>query len=145
MTKLVILYRKDLGTSSGKMGAQCVHAGHGAFKSAEAMDKDIQKKWANDLERVVVLEVENLIDLKWYYYLANNMAELPCFAVVDAGLTEVEEGTMTCLGIGPWDNKEIDRITGQLRLYTDETAISLWQKIRGYFGDLKDAIRAIFL
>jgi len=41
---------------------------------------------------------------------------LPHSLIVDRGLTEVPEGTVTCLGIGPAPAAMIDRITGKLKL-----------------------------
>ena len=41
---------------------------------------------------------------------------LPHALIVDRGLTEVPEGTITCLGIGPAPSAMIDRITGKLKL-----------------------------
>jgi PTH2 family peptidyl-tRNA hydrolase len=36
--------------------------------------------------------------------------------VIDAGRTEVEPNTCTCLAIGPHKSSEIDKITGELKL-----------------------------
>jgi PTH2 family peptidyl-tRNA hydrolase len=41
---------------------------------------------------------------------------LPHALIVDRGLTEVPEGTITCLGIGPAPSGMIDRLTGKLKL-----------------------------
>lgn len=41
---------------------------------------------------------------------------LPHSLIVDRGLTEVPEGTVTCLGIGPAPSAMIDRLTGKLKL-----------------------------
>mgnify|MGYP003878582727 CR=1 FL=1 len=41
---------------------------------------------------------------------------LPCYLVVDMGLTEVPPGTKTALGIGPDDARKIDKVTGNLPL-----------------------------
>ena len=47
-------------------------------------------------------------------------AEIPNALITDAGLTEFHGvPTKTCLGIGPWESEEIDKITGELSL--------LWQ------------------
>jgi len=41
---------------------------------------------------------------------------VPCALVVDAGLTQLEPGTVTALGVGPWKSEEIDALTQGLKL-----------------------------
>ena len=41
---------------------------------------------------------------------------LPHALIVDRGLTEIPEGTVTCLGIGPAPAGMIDRLTGKLKV-----------------------------
>ena len=44
-------------------------------------------------------------------------AKIPCSLIIDAGLTEFNGiPTKTCIAIGPYWNKEIDKITKQLPL-----------------------------
>jgi len=41
---------------------------------------------------------------------------LPNALIVDRGLTQIPEGTVTCLGIGPAPASVVDRLTGKLQL-----------------------------
>ncbi len=42
---------------------------------------------------------------------------IPHAVVRDAGHTQLEPGTVTCIAIGPDSKENIDRITGSLSLY----------------------------
>jgi PTH2 family peptidyl-tRNA hydrolase len=41
---------------------------------------------------------------------------LPHALIIDRGLTQIPEGSITCLGIGPAPTGMIDRLTGKLKL-----------------------------
>ena len=42
--------------------------------------------------------------------------KIPNYVVVDAGRTQIAEGSMTVIAIGPYDSSAIDKITGHLKL-----------------------------
>ena len=63
----------------------------------------------------VVLKVSSEKELKDICKLARD-EKLKCEIIRDAGLTQVEPGSITALGIGPADDKKIDKITGKLKL-----------------------------
>ena len=45
-----------------------------------------------------------------------NKEKIPNFLVADAGLTQLKKGTITILGIGPAEEKKVDKVTGKLKL-----------------------------
>lgn len=113
--KQVILVREDLGMSIGKTCAQVAHA---SLSSAELTLKEKQEwyeAWKKEGQKKVILKVKDEYELKKFYKLAKDSG-LPCYLVVDRGLTELPPNTITALGIGPAPNKKIDKITGRLKL-----------------------------
>ena len=112
MYKQVLIVREDLGMSPGKLAAQCAHASIGAWKRSGRIARSV---WSIEGEKKVVLKVKNEKKLLELESKAKKM-KLPCFLVRDAGRTELPEGTITCLGIGPAKEKVIDKITGSLPL-----------------------------
>ncbi|MEM2500900.1 MAG: aminoacyl-tRNA hydrolase, partial [Candidatus Bathyarchaeia archaeon] len=64
----------------------------------------------------IVLRVNSEAELLDLERKAREMG-LPTALISDMGLTELEPGTITALGIGPAPSNVIDRITGSLPLY----------------------------
>ena len=110
--KQVILVRKDLKLSKGKLAAQCSHA---SVEVVLNSDKTKVDSWRKQGMKKVILEVESEKELFIFKESAKKM-KLKCALITDAGKTEVEPGTITCLAIGPDDEKIIDKITGHLKM-----------------------------
>lgn len=110
--KQVILVRKDLKMSAGKIAAQCSHAStEAAFKS----DNSIIEAWRKDEMKKVVLRVKDDVELLNIKKLADK-SKIVNALIKDAGKTQVHPGTITCLGIGPDKEEKIDKITGKLKV-----------------------------
>ena len=110
--KQVILVREDLKLDKGKMAAQVAHA---SVESALRSDKDIVKKWRIKGMKKVVLKVKNKEELFKYNQIAKDN-KLKTALITDAGRTRLEPGTLTCLAIGPDEEKRIDEVTGSLKM-----------------------------
>ena len=111
--KLVILVRKDLKMSCGKLAVQVAHA---VVECVLSSKKEIVESWREEGGKKVVLAVKDLEELLKYYQMAKNENLTVCL-IKDAGLTEIEPGTITCIGIGPDMEEKIDKITRGLSLY----------------------------
>ncbi len=110
--KQVILVRDDLKLSKGKMSAQVAHA---AVDAVMLSDADAVEKWREQGMKKSVLKVKDLAELTVYEEKAKR-AGLVVAVVTDAGHTHVDPGTITCMAIGPHEEKRIDSITGNLKL-----------------------------
>jgi PTH2 family peptidyl-tRNA hydrolase len=110
--KQCIVVREDLRLSPGKLAVQVAHA---SVLCLERADKSMISEWKAEGQRKVVLRVANLQDLLKLKDEADR-SRLPNSIVIDAGLTEIPSGTITALGIGPGPNKQMDKITGNLKL-----------------------------
>ena len=111
MYKQVIVVRQDLKMSKGKLAAQAAHAAVEAYKIA---DPDILKEWEDEGSKKVIVAVK---DIKELFKVQENAKELdlPCSMIRDAGKTEIPPGTLTAIGIGPDEEKKIDKVTGSLK------------------------------
>jgi PTH2 family peptidyl-tRNA hydrolase len=112
--KQVIVVRKDLKLGKGKLSAQVAHASLNAYKEAERKKPEWVKEWEFTGQKKVVLKVEDEAELINIYNIVKK--KFPCALIRDAGRTQTAPGTITCIGIGPVPEGEIDKITGNLKL-----------------------------
>ena len=110
--KQVIVVNKSLGMSQGKLAAQVAHAS--TLSMLEA-NESIVCGWLDNSYPKIVLQVETTQDLLNLKKKADDL-RVPSALVIDEGRTEVSNGAITCLGIGPSTKAIIDEITGELRL-----------------------------
>lgn len=109
--KMVILVRKDIKMSPAKLAVQCSHA------SVEAVLKSNKEKiseWRN-FSKKVILKVKDEEELLKFKKFADK-SKLVNALIKDAGLTEIPPGTITCLAIGPDEDRKIDNLTGKLKM-----------------------------
>lgn len=121
--RIYIVMRTDIGMSRGKMIAQACHAVEGL-----------------NLLLVQRLGIPNYMGLKHRYRLGGSTkialrcddeatlidcihicegSDIPVYVVRDAGRTEVEPDTATCLAFGPIARDEVPSKLRRMRLLTD--------------------------
>jgi len=110
--KQVIVVNESLKLPRGKLAAQVAHASVEGFVRASS---DAQRRWLNSGMPKIVLHGQSEDEL---LELARRVAEvgLPVALIRDAGHTVVAPGTVTCLGIGPAQDEDIDRFTRGMTL-----------------------------
>ncbi len=113
--KQCIVVREDLKLSAGKLAVQVAHAAVMAVERAEKSDRSVVSAWKSEGQKKVVLKVPGVSDLFRLREDAEK-AGIPSAIVADAGLTEIPPGTITALGLGPAGNKQLDKLTGKLKL-----------------------------
>ena len=113
--KLVVIVRDDLKLSTGKLAVQVAHAAVNCSMSAKKNKSSWYSSWFQEGQKKVVVRA---FDLKHIYELKSEAESLRLSTslVIDAGLTEVPPGTVTCLGVGPGPNEIVDKVTGELKL-----------------------------
>lgn len=130
--KQIVIIRRDLKMRRGKEIAQGSHGSMAAYFEAEKMAKHIYGQqhtikmtkmrkivdaWLAGGFAKICLQIDNEADLLEIYRKAQE-AGIPAALITDSGKTEFNGvPTNTCLGLGPYDASEIDKITGSLKLY----------------------------
>jgi PTH2 family peptidyl-tRNA hydrolase len=113
--KQVIVFRSDLNLSKGKLAAQAGHAAVSAAEEARKRHRTWWDAWLFEGQRKIAVKVKDEKELLEFETQAKDLG-LPSALIVDRGLTEIPEGTVTCLGIGPAPADLMDRLTGELPL-----------------------------
>jgi len=113
--KMVIVTRADLSLSVGKLAAQVSHAAVTCTLLTKKHKPEWFTKWQREGAKKVVVKVDNLEE---FFPLKEKAKTLGISAniVIDAGHTEIPEGTQTVLGIGPAPSNLINQVTGALPL-----------------------------
>jgi PTH2 family peptidyl-tRNA hydrolase len=111
--KMAIVTRSDLKLSTGKLAVQVAHAAVSCALDTKKKNSKWFNKWQNEGAKKVVLKVDGEKD---FFPLRDKAEELKMAAhiITDAGHTEIPEGTITVLGIGPAPENIMDQVTGDL-------------------------------
>jgi peptidyl-tRNA hydrolase len=110
--KQVIVVNESLNLPRGKLAAQVAHA---SVTSLLAASTENLQSWLKKGMPKVVLAGKNEGNVIECYEKAVS-ENIAAHIVRDAGKTLLAAGTVTCVGIGPAAEEEIDRITGDLKL-----------------------------
>jgi PTH2 family peptidyl-tRNA hydrolase len=111
--KQAIVARTDIGMGEGKLAAQVAHAALSAYEDADAKTRTA---WKGGGQKKVVLKASSESELFRLADLAEREG-LPHAIVRDAGHTQLDPGTVTCLAVGPGPEELVDEVTGDLSLY----------------------------
>jgi len=130
LTKQMIVIRNDLNMRKGKMVSQGAHASLGAllkcFRKYSTSDKttvyqtefsedSYLNDWLNNAFTKICVYVNSETELMDVYNSIPD--EIPKVLIIDNGKTEFNGvPTATCIGVGPWESKEIDLYTSHLKL-----------------------------
>lgn len=110
--KQVIVVRNDVKMSPAKLAVQVAHASLGAAFKAQ---KKTLSAWENEGQKKVILSAKSKEELLKLDAKCEAM-KLNHALIRDAGLTEIDKGTITCLAIGPDTDDKINKVTGSLPL-----------------------------
>ena len=111
----MIAVRTDLQMGKGKLAAQVAHAALSASETAGKSNAEWSDTWKSQGQAKVVVKVKSEQEILDLMQKARSLS-IPTALIRDKGLTQVEPGTITCLGLGPAPSDLIDRVTGHLKL-----------------------------
>jgi PTH2 family peptidyl-tRNA hydrolase len=113
--KQVIVVRKDLAMTAGKIAAQVAHAAVMGAEKTKRENINWFNPWYRSGQAKVVVKINSFEELAKVRQHAESL-DLTVVEVRDSGLTQLTPGTTTCIGIGPAPAEFIDKVTGGLKL-----------------------------
>ena len=117
--KMVFLVRQDLKMGAGKIAAQVAHAAIGLYDDILEGENIYQKtalnNWFNYGQKKVVLKVNDLNTMLEVVKKCKKLKLQYCL-ISDAGHTQIPQGSITVLGIGPDISEKINDVTGTFKL-----------------------------
>lgn len=113
--KQLIAVRRDLDMGKGKIAVQVAHAAVSAAEEARKKFTEWWEMWLREGQCKVAVRVDSEEEILQLERKSKELG-LPSALISDRGLTQVEPGTVTCLGIGPAPSSLIDTLTGNLNL-----------------------------
>lgn len=114
-TKMAVVVVRSLRMGQGKIAAQVGHAAVSCALAAQRYDRSAFDSWMSEGQKKVVLKVDTTKELFPLKVQAEDLG-LTTALISDAGHTQVDPGTVTCLGIGPGSDRDIDKVVGALKL-----------------------------
>lgn len=112
--KQAIVFRADLKIGKGKIAAHAGHAAVVGYRAVEQRNPKAANEWLESGQKKVVLKVKDEKELVSLFERISG--RIPSEIIRDAGMTQVQPGTVICLVIGPWKDDEIDRYTKDFKL-----------------------------
>jgi len=113
--KQVIVVRNDLKMGKGKLAVQVAHAAVSSAENTRKYRREWFDTWYEQSQAKICVKVDSEKELRLLKGRLDEMG-IPNSLIQDAGLTQLEPGTTTCLGIGPLPSQTADKYTGELKL-----------------------------
>ncbi len=109
--KQMIFIRTDLGMNKGKIAAQAAHASLASFLKNE---DEINSEWISQGMKKIVLKITEK-DVKAILTECKKNKFI-CAVIHDAGKTQVEAGSLTAIGVGPEEEKKLEKAFSTYKL-----------------------------
>lgn len=97
---IALFFRKDLKLGKGKTGAQLSHGIISLLYQPTFRNSSLDEFKRGKKENILIYSVSSLKDLKEIEHMCQQF-KVNNTLIIDAGHTQIEPGTATCIGVGP--------------------------------------------